>query len=203
MRIEGKRIVILTAHEFEDIEVLYLILRLSEEGAKITVATLPPESPGHFSTRPYWREKPITGRFGSTVPLVVLGEGRRWVRCSTDDLKADDFDAVLIPGGFAPDYLRCNRKVLSFVAEMYRKNKVVAAICHGPQVFISVDAVEGTDIVRGKKVCSWIAVRDDLKNAGAEWVDEPVVRVGNVITGRVPDDLPEFCGEIVEALSGA
>lgn len=203
MRIEGKRIVILTAHEFEDIEVLYPILRLSEEGAKITVATLPPESPGHFSTRPYWREKPITGRFGSTVPLVILGEGRRWVRCSTDDLKADDFDAVLIPGGFAPDYLRCNRKVLSFVAEMYRKNKVVAAICHGPQVFISVDAVEGTDIVRGKKVCSWIAVRDDLKNAGAEWVDEPVVRVGNVITGRVPDDLPEFCGEIVEALSGA
>lgn len=203
MRIEGKRIVILTAHEFEDIEVLYPILRLSEEGAKITVATLPPESPGHFSTRPYWREKPITGRFGSTVPLVVLGEGRRWVRCSTDDLKADDFDAVLIPGGFAPDYLRCNRKVLSFVAEMYRKNKVVAAICHGPQVFISVDAVEGTDIVRGKKVCSWIAVRDDLKNAGAEWVDEPVVRVGNVITGRVPDDLPEFCGEIVKALSGA
>lgn len=203
MRIEGKRIVILTAHEFEDIEVLYPILRLSEEGAKITVATLPPESPGHFSTRPYWREKPITGRFGATIPLVVLGEGRRWVRCSTDDLKADDFDAVLIPGGFAPDYLRCNRKVLSFVAEMYRKNKVVAAICHGPQVFISVDAVEGTDIVRGKKVCSWIAVRDDLKNAGAEWVDEPVVRVGNVITGRVPDDLPEFCGEIIKALSEA
>lgn len=201
MRIEGKRIVILTAHEFEDIEVLYPILRLSEEGAKITVATLPPESPGHFSTRPYWREKPITGRFGSTVPLVILGEGRRWIGCSTDDLKADDFDAVLIPGGFAPDYLRCNRKVLSFVAEMYRKNKVVAAICHGPQVFISVDAVEGTDIIRGKKVCSWIAVRDDLKNAGAEWVDEPVVRVRNIITGRVPDDLPEFCGEIIKALS--
>ena len=176
---------------------------VSEEGAKITVATLPPESPGHFSTRPYWREKPITGRFGTTVPLVVLGEGRRWVRCSTDDLNVDDFDAVLIPGGFAPDYLRCNRKVLSFVAEMYRKGKIVSAICHGPQVFISVDAVEGTDIVRGKKVCSWIAVRDDLRNAGAEWVDEPVVRVGNVITGRVPDDLPEFCREIVNALSGA
>ena len=176
---------------------------MSEEGAKITVATLPPESPGHFSTRPYWREKPITGRFGTTVPLVVLGEGRRWVRCSTDDLNVDDFDAVLIPGGFAPDYLRCKRKVLSFVAEMYRKGKIVSAICHGPQVFISVDAVEGTDIVRGKKVCSWIAVRDDLRNAGAEWVDEPVVRVGNVITGRVPDDLPEFCREIVNALSGA
>lgn len=201
MRIEGKRIVILTAHEFEDIEVLYPILRLSEEGAKITVATLPPDSPGHFSTRPYWREKPITGRFGSTVPLVILGEGRRWVSCSTDDLKSEDFDALLIPGGFAPDYLRCNRKVLSFVADMYRKGKIVSAICHGPQVFISVDAVEGTDIVRGKKVCSWIAVRDDLRNAGAEWVDEPAVRVGNVITGRVPDDLPEFCNEIMKALS--
>lgn len=201
MKIKGKNIVILAAHEFEDIELLYPILRFSEEGAMITVATLPSGAAGHFSTRPYWPDKPITGRFGSTVPLYVLEEGKRWIHRSTDDLKVEEYDAVVIPGGFAPDYLRCDKKVLSFVAGMYRKGKVVAAICHGPQVLISTDVVEGTDMLKGKKVCSWIAVRDDLKNAGAEWVDEPVVRNGNVITGRVPDDLPQFCQEVIKALS--
>jgi protease I len=84
---------------------------------------------------------------------------------------------------------------------MYRKGKVVAAICHGPWVFISTDAVEGTDIIRGKKACGWLAIRDDVKNAGAEWVDAPAIREGNVITGKCPDTLPEFCQEIIEALS--
>jgi len=200
MKLKEKNIVILTAHDFEDVEVLYSLLRLSEEGAKITVATLPLDAIGHFSARPYWPEKPITGRFGSTVPFYVLEEGRRWKHISTDELNADKYDAVVIPGGFAPDYLRCDEKVLSFVAEMYTSGKIVAAICHGPQVLISADVVKGTDIIKGKTVCSWLAVRDDLKNAGGNWVDEPAVTVGNVITGRVPDDLPEFCGEIIKSL---
>lgn len=200
MKLKGKEIVILTAHEFEDIELLYPLLRLSEEGARITIATLPLDSDGHFSTRPYWPQKPITGRFGTIIPPIIFEEGKRWNQCSTDDLKEDNYDAVIIPGGFAPDPLRINKKVISFVGKMYKKGKIVAAICHGPQVLISTDAVEGTDIIKGKKCCSYVAVRDDLRNAGGEWLDVPAVRVGNVVTGRVPDDLPEFVHEIIEAL---
>lgn len=198
MRLEGKEIVILAAHDFEDVELLYPLIRLSEEGARITIATLPQDI--HFSTHPYCPHKPITGRFGTTVPLCVFGEGKRWNQCLTDDLNEDNYDAVIIPGGFAPDWLRTNRKVLSFVAGMYKKGKVVAAICHGPQVLISTDAVEGTDLIRGEKCCSYEAIRDDLLNAGGKWVDAPAVRIGNVVTGRVPDDLPEFVHEIIEAL---
>ena len=194
-----KKVAILVAHEFEDIELLYSLLRLSEEGAAITVGTLPAGAIG-FSSRPYFPGKPVTGRFGSTVPLVVLEEGNRWEHKIISDLDFADYDAVVIPGGFSPDFLRINEETLTFVAEMYRAGKVVAAICHGPQVFISTDAVKGTDIVRGKKVCSYIAVRDDLYNAGALWEDVPAVTEGNVVTGRVPDDLPEFCAHIIEAI---
>ena len=198
--LNGKKIAIVVAHEFEDIELLYTMMRLSEEGASITVATLPKDALGHFHTRPYFADKPITGRFGSTVPLVVLEEGNRWVHKTTEQLDPKDYDAIVIPGGLGPDYLRINEKTLNFVAEMYRQKKVVAAICHGPQVLISVDAVMGTNIVKGKKVCSYLAVRDDLKNAGGLWEDIPAVRDGNVVTGRVPDDLPEFVSLIIEAL---
>lgn len=200
MNIKDKKIVILTAHDFEDVEVLYSLLRLSEEGAHITVATLPLDALGHFSARPYFQEKPVTGRFGSTIPFYVLEEGKRWKHVSTHELNAEEYDAVVIPGGFAPDYLRCDEEVLTFVAEMYSRGKIVAAICHGPQVLISTDVVKGTDIIKGKTVCSWLAIKDDLKNAGGNWVDEPAVTVGNVITGRVPDDLPEFCREIINSL---
>lgn len=202
MRIKGKRIVLITAHEFEDVELLYTILRLSEEGAAITVATLPKDAVGHFHARPYWPEKPITGRFGSTVPFYVLGEGNRWTHTETHDLSVDDYDAVVFPGGLAPDFVRCDEQTLAFTASMYRAGKIVAAICHGPQILISTDVVEGTDIVKGKKACSWLAVRDDLKNAGAEWVDAAAITEANVITARCPDDLPEFCQEIIKALEG-
>ena len=200
MKLERKHVVILAAHEFEDIELLYTTVRISEEGASVTVATLPLEEVGHFHTRPYFPSKIVTGRFGSTVPFYVLEEGKRWAHSSTDDLRTEDYDAVIIPGGFAPDFLRCDPKVLSFLATMHRQGKIVAAICHGPQVLISTDAVEGTDIIKGRKICSWIAIRDDIRNAGGEWIDEPAIRQGNVITGKCPDSLPEFCQKIIEAL---
>jgi len=201
MRLKGKNVVILVAQEFEDIELLYPLVRLSEEGAMITVATLSKDAYAHFHTRPYFPEKPITGRFGSTVPLVVLEEGKRWLHNTIDKLSAKDYDAMLVPGGFCPDYLRINDETLSFVADMYRSGKVVAAICHGPQVLISVDRVKGTDMVRGKKVCSYIAVRDDLQNADGLWEDTPAVTVGNVVTGRCPDDLPDFLAHIIKAMT--
>jgi protease I len=196
----GKRVAILVAHEYEDIELLYSVLQLSEMGAKVTVATLPLNAKGHFHTRPSFPEKPVTGRFGHPVPMVVLAEGVRYTTASIYDLHVNDFDGLVIPGGYAPDFLRTDRRTLSFIAEMYRQGKVVAAICHGPIVFISVDKVMGTDIVRGRKVAAVDACADDLMNAGGLWEDVPCFRVGNVVTGRIPDDLPPFIHEVTNAL---
>src|SRR5690242_5709015 len=131
-RLSGKRICFLVAHEFEDVELLYPLLRLSEEGAAITVATLPKSR--HFHTRPYLPEKPITGRFGSTVPVIVLEEGKRYRHQEIDTIEVQDADAFVIPGGFSPDYLRVDAKALQLVASAYRAGKLIAAICHGPQV---------------------------------------------------------------------
>ncbi|MFB0522636.1 MAG: DJ-1/PfpI family protein, partial [Candidatus Bathyarchaeia archaeon] len=108
---------------------------------------------------------------------------------------AKKIDCLLLPGGFSPDSLRLNEKVLAVTKEMHSLGKFIAAICHGPQVLISAR------LVAGRKVTSYAAVRDDLVNAGANFTDVPAVRDGNIITGRVPDDLPEFCQEIIKALS--
>jgi len=159
------------------------------------VATLPKDR--HFHTRPYLPEKPITGRFGSTVPVIVLEEDKRYTHKELDAIKAEDADGLVIPGGFSPDYLRIDAKALELVANAYRAGKLIAAICHGPQVLISVDRTFQTDLVRNRKVTSYAAVRDDLQNSGGQYLDVPAVRDGRVITGRVPDDLPEFCQEII------
>lgn len=200
-RLKGKRIAILVAHEFEDIELLYSVLALSEEGAQVTVATLPLNAKGHFHTRPSFPEKPVTGRFGHPVPMVVLAEGVRYSTASIYDLHHDDFDGLLIPGGYSPDFLRTDRRTLSFIAEMHNRGKVISAICHGPIVLISVDKVMGTDIVRGRRVAAVDACADDLNNAGGIWEDVPCVRVANVVTGRIPDDLPPFINEVINALT--
>lgn len=196
MNLSGKRIAFLVAHEFEDIELLYPLLRLSEEGAEVTVVTPRPEE--QFHPRPYIPDKPITGRFGSTVPLVVVSESR-YGRAYLGEADPRAFDAVIIPGGFSPDYLRVLDSALDFVERIYRKGGVIAAICHGPQVFISVDFERGTDILKGRRVTAYEAIKHDLINAGATFEDLPAIRDGNVVTGRVPDDLPEFCAAIVEA----
>ncbi len=199
-KLSGQRVAILVAHEFEDVEVLYPVLRLSEDGATIIVATLPQANPGHFHTRPYLSDKPITGRFGSTIPFLVLDEGRRYTHRTIPELSVSDFDAVIVPGGFSPDYLRIDATTLNLIAEAHRAGKVISAICHGPQVLISVDRRCHTDIIRGRRVTGYAATVDDLGNAGGEYLDVPAVRAGNVVTGRCPDDLPEFCLEISEAI---
>jgi protease I len=190
-RLKGKRVAIIVAYEFEDVELLYPFLRLSEEGAEVVIV---PVKAG-LHPRPAIPDKPVTGRYGTPVPLEVFAEGERYVIKSLEELKPEDVDAVIIPGGFSPDSLRLHRGVLEFVRRAYELGKVIAAICHGPQVLISAG------LVRGKRVTAYAAIRDDLVNAGAIFVDEPAVRDGNIITGRVPDDLPEFCNLIIEALS--
>lgn len=190
-KLSGKRIGFVVAHEFEDVELLFPLLRLSEEGAEIVVATVQ----AGFHPRPAFNGKPITGRFGHTVPLPIMEEGKRYTHVDIDELKADDIDCLLFPGGYSPDIVRLDEKTLALVREMNEKGKILAAICHGPWVLISAG------VVRGKKATGYVAVRDDLRNAGAEYLDEPVVRDGNIITSRVPDDLPQFCQEIIKALS--
>ncbi len=189
-KIAGKRVVIVVANEFEDVELLYPVLRLSEEGAEITIV---PISSG-LHPRPFV-EKPVTGRFGHTVPIPVMTEGRRYKVGKLGELHADKIDCLIFPGGFSPDSLRHDPEVLELTSKCSQKGKIIAAICHGPAVLISAG------LVRGKRATSYIAVRDDLKNAGAEFVDIPAVRDGNMITARTPDDLPEFCQEIINALA--
>jgi protease I len=188
--LSGKKVAIIVAQEFEDIELLYPILRLSEEGAEIVVAPVPMG----FHPRPYLEGKPVTGRFGHPVPIPVMPEGRRYHIQQVEELNAEEIDCVLIPGGFSPDYLRRHKGTLKLVADCYEGGKLIAAICHGPWVLISAG------IISGKRATGLNAVRDDMVNAGAEYLDAPVVRDGNIITSRMPNDLPEFCREIIQAL---
>lgn len=187
----GKNVVIIVANEFEDIELLYPVLELSELGADVIVV---PVSSG-LHPRPQFDGKPVTGRFGHTVPIPVMEEGRRYKVGKLAELRADQIDCLMFPGGYSPDSLRHDPVVLDLVQECNRRGKWIAAICHGPWILISAG------IIRGKRATGYIAVHDDLRNAGAELVNAPVVRDGNIITSRTPDDLPEFCQEIVTALS--
>lgn len=111
------------------------------------------------------------------------------------EVSADDFDAVIVPGGWAPDTLRQDERVLKLVREMDKAGKVVAAICHAGWVLCSAD------IVRGRKATCFKAIKDDLIHSGARYVDEQVVVDGNLITSRVPTDLPAFCREVAKALA--
>jgi len=190
-KLSGKKVAIIVAHEFEDVELLFPLLRLSEEGAEIVVV---PVREG-LHPRPYIEGKPVTGRFGHPVPIPVMAEGNRYSVSSVEELSADDVDCILFPGGYSPDALRLHQGTLNLVRECHQRGKLLAAICHGPWVLISAG------IIKGKQATGYVAVRDDLVNAGAEFVDVPAVRDGNIITGRVPDDLPEFCQEIIKALS--
>ncbi len=190
-KLTGKKVAIIVAHEFEDVELLYPILRLSEEGAEIVVV---PVNEG-LHPRPFIVGKPVTGRFGHPVPIPVMAEGNRYRVSRLEELNPAEIDCLLFPGGYSPDALRLHAGTLELVRAFHRQGKLLAAICHGPWVLISAG------IMKGKRATGYIAVRDDLVNAGAEYLDLPAVRDGNILTGRVPDDLPEFCQEIIKALT--
>jgi protease I len=190
-KLSGKKVAIIVAQEFEDIELLFPLLRLSEEGADIAVV---PVTEG-LHPRPYIPGKPVTGRFGHPVPIPVMGEGNRYRIRSIDEIRPEEIDCVLFPGGYSPDALRLHAGTLALVRACHQQGKLLAAICHGPSMLISAG------VLKGKRVTGYAAVRDDVVNAGAEFVDTAAVRDGNIITARVPDDLPEFCREIIIALS--
>ncbi|GAA2472758.1 type 1 glutamine amidotransferase domain-containing protein [Terrabacter carboxydivorans] len=111
------------------------------------------------------------------------------------DAKVDDFDALVLPGGVAnPDNLRTHEGAVALVRDFVASGRPVAAICHAPWTLIEAD------VVKGRRITSWPSLQTDLRNAGGEWVDESLVVDGNLITSRNPDDLPDFCGAVVEAL---
>jgi len=119
------------------------------------------------------------------------------IEAAASDCDPEDYDALVIPGGYSPDHLRIDKGVVEFVREMVDGGKLIAAVCHGPQLLIEVDAV------KGKQMTSWPSVKKDLENAGAKWVDKEVVVDGLLITSRKPDDLEAFSGAINKALGSA
>lgn len=174
MSLKGKRIAILAEQDFEDSELTEPLKAMKEAGAQVFVV-------GSGSQTTY------KGKRGKAAIKVDI---------DADKVRAEDFDAIIIPGGYAPDKMRLHQSMIDLVRKAYGLGGVIAAICHGPQLLISAD------IVRGRRVTSWPSVAIDLKNAGANWVDEPIVRDGNLITSRKPSDLPVFNRAIIQALGG-
>lgn len=170
--LDGKRVAVLVEEGFEDSELVEPLRALRDASARVVVV-------GSGSQASY------RGKRGTaTVP----------VDATADEVRADDFDAVIIPGGHAPDRMRMYEPMIDLVRRAVAAGKVVGAICHGPQLLISAE------VVRGRRMTSWPSIAVDLKNAGAEWVDEAVVQDGNVITSRKPADLPKFNKAIIRAL---
>jgi protease I len=130
--------------------------------------------------------KEVKGKKGRETFVVERGP---------DGANVDEFDALVIPGGYSPDHLRMNDEIVSFVRGMTEAGKPVAAICHAGWLLAEAD------VVRGRTVTSWPSIRTDLQNAGANWVDQELVEDGNLITSRNPGDLPVFCEAIVKRLT--
>ena len=152
---------------------------------------------------------PYDALIGAGYDVEVLGAkagetmtGKRGVEHFAIEAAAADrdparYDALVIPGGYSPDHLRSDPDVVAFVKAMVRAGKLIAAVCHGPQLLIEADAV------RGKTLTSWPSVKTDLKNAGATWVDREVVVDQGLVTSRKPDDLPAFNRKMIEEFSEA
>ncbi|MFQ5818468.1 MAG: type 1 glutamine amidotransferase domain-containing protein [Candidatus Heimdallarchaeota archaeon] len=172
MSLSGKKFAMLAEADFEDLELWYPTIRMREAGAEVVIV-------GSGSSDTY------LGKHGLPVEVDI----------HIDQARAEDFDAVIIPGGWAPDRLRRYPAVLAFVKDMDEASKIVAAICHGGWVPASAG------ILKGKTMTCVVAIKDDVINAGAKYVDQAVVVDGNLITSRTPVDLPDFCREIIKALS--
>lgn len=183
----GKRIAVLSTDGVEEIELTGVLVHLRERGATAhLVSPRRPQLPPQYGvTYPEQRNTHIlTARFM---------ENATWVKIDKfiDQVKASDYDAVLIPGGaWNPDTLRNDAAAVQLVKDFASAGKIVAAICHGPLVLVSAE------LLRGKSATAYWAVQIDLKNAGATVQDQPVVEDGNLVTSRFPYDLPEFMGAI-------
>lgn len=170
MSVANKHVAVLIENHYQELEFWYPYYRLQEAGAGVLIVG------------------PEAREYKSKLGYPVQAER------AAKDVRAADFDAVVIPGGYAPDMMRRHQAMVALVRDVFAQGKVVAAICHAGWMLCSADVLEG------KKVTSFFSIQDDMKNAGAKWVDQVVVRDGNLITSRVPSDLPAFCRELVHAL---
>ena len=174
MDIKGKKVAVLLERQYHTLEFWYPLIRMREAGAEVLVVG--PEA-----------EKSYTSKVGYPAKSEKAAK----------DINVDEIDAVIIPGGWAPDYLRRTPAIVDLVKKAIDKGKVVAAICHGGWLLCS------TGLLKGRKLTSFSSIKDDMENAGAIWIDEPCVIDKNLITSRTPDDLPYFARAIVSSLSGS
>ena len=171
MKLKGKKVAILLENNYQELEFWYPFYRLKEEGAEVVVAGVGREA--YASKHGY--------------------PAREDVKAS--DLDPGSVDAVVIPGGYAPDLMRVDEGMINLVRGAHEAGKVVAAICHAGWVLVSAG------VLKGKKATGVRMIKDDMVNAGCEFLDQEVVRDGNLITSRIPVDLPAFCREIIDTLS--
>jgi protease I len=172
-KLDGKKVAILVADGFEQVEMTKPREALDEAGAETKIVSPKP---------------------GKIQGMKHADKGDKFdVDLTVKDARLEEFDALIIPGGlFNPDALRVDRNALEFARHFFREHKPVAAICHGPQVLITAD------LVRGRKMTSWPAIQVDMRNAGARWVDEEVVVDNGLVSSRKPDDIPAFNRKMIE-----
>ena len=171
MRLTGKKVAVLVAEGFEDLEYWVTVMRLREEGAE--VISVGPDT------------EPVSGKNALKATADVTADG----------VDADELDGIVIPGGWAPDKLRRYPGITGLVAAVHGRGKTVGIICHGGLVAISAG------ILGGARATGSLGIKDDLVNAGATWVDKPAFRDNNLVWGRVVPDIPDFCRELVAALA--
>ncbi len=173
-RIEGKRVAVLVEKFYEDLELWYPVLRLREAGCTVEI---------------------VGPRAGETYA------SKHGYPCKSEvaaaDVRAQSYDAVIIPGGYSPDHMRRCQAMIDLVTEAAKLGKVLAAICHGPWMLCSAKCL------KGRKVTGFFAIRDDVENAGGVWEDAACVRDGNLVTSRTPQDLPAFMEGIMAAMAEA
>jgi protease I len=170
--LKGKNVAMIVARGFEDSEAVDPKNYLEEHGATVTVVGIDLEE--------------VAGKKGATLKPDV----------AVDNVTVDQFDALVIPGGGSPEQLRVHDNVVAFTRKFVESGKPVASICHGPQLLISAD------VLRGKTITCVKTIRDDVKNAGANYVDEALVVDENLISSRIPSDLPQFNEGIAKSLAG-
>jgi len=166
-KLDGKKVAIVVAHGFEQVEMTKPREALDQAGAQTKIVSL---------------------KSGKIQGMNHADKGDKFdVDLTVDQARPEDFDALMIPGGlFNPDVMRINENAQNSARHFFRESKPVAVICHGPQVLINAD------LVRGRRMTSWPAIRMDMRNAGARWVDEEVVVDNGLVSSRKPDDIPAF-----------
>lgn len=177
MTLTGRRIAVLIEQQYQEMEVWYPVYRLREAGCELKLVG--PEA-----------GKTYASKLG--YPAVA--------DLAAKDASADHFQAVVIPGGFAPDYIRRSEPMLKLVRDLFAQKKPVAAICHGPWVLCSVRSPHNSPVLKGKKVTCFHSIKDDVTNAGGIFADQEVCIDGNLITSRKPDDLPAFVVALMEMM---